>query len=114
MCLGKWQVRHGQLLKQQEMLIRAMEACVSHRETITNWAEAQSKVDKKHITKNDFQSRKEELKKKIGETREVRKESGAAGAHTAGVGLVVSSGECRSVHAQTLRWHKGRLWEIIH
>ncbi|NXR59793.1 CCD40 protein, partial [Rhadina sibilatrix] len=68
--IRRMQVRYGQLLKQQEMLIRAMEACVSHRETITNWAEAQSKVDKKHSTKGDFQSRKEELKKKIKETQE--------------------------------------------
>ncbi|NWW02839.1 CCD40 protein, partial [Oreocharis arfaki] len=68
--IRRMQVRYGQLLKQQEILIRAMEASVSHRETITNWAEAQSKVDKKHITKSDFQSRKEELKKKIMETRE--------------------------------------------
>ncbi|NWV90876.1 CCD40 protein, partial [Machaerirhynchus nigripectus] len=68
--IRRMQVRYGQLLKQQETLIRAMEACVSHRETITNWAEAQSKVDKKHITKSDFQSRKEELKKKIRETQE--------------------------------------------
>ncbi|XP_063265256.1 coiled-coil domain-containing protein 40 isoform X3 [Prinia subflava] len=68
--IRRMQVRYGQLLKQQEMLMRAMEACVSHRETITNWAEAQSKLDKKHSTKTDFQSKKEELKKKIRETQE--------------------------------------------
>ncbi|NWH91367.1 CCD40 protein, partial [Aegithalos caudatus] len=68
--IRRMQVRYGQLLKQQETLIRAMEACVSHRETITNWGEAQSKMDKKHSTKGDFQSRKEELKKKIKETQE--------------------------------------------
>ncbi|NWY46904.1 CCD40 protein, partial [Sylvia atricapilla] len=68
--IRRMQVRYGQLLKQQETLIRAMEACVSHREMITNWAEAQSKLDKKHSTKNDFQSKKEELKKKIKETQE--------------------------------------------
>ncbi|NXD41772.1 CCD40 protein, partial [Copsychus sechellarum] len=68
--IRRMQVRYGQLLKQQEMLMRAMEACVSHRETITNRAEAQSKIDKKHSTKNDFQSRKQELKKKIRETQE--------------------------------------------
>ncbi|NXQ64484.1 CCD40 protein, partial [Anthoscopus minutus] len=68
--IRRMQVLHGQLLKQQETLIRAMEACVSHRETITNWAEAQSKADKKHSTKNDFQSRKQELKKRIRETQE--------------------------------------------
>ncbi|NWT15216.1 CCD40 protein, partial [Vireo altiloquus] len=68
--IRRMQVRYGQLLKQQETLMRAMEACVSHRETITNWAEAQSKVDKKNLTKKDFQSKKEGLKKKIMETRE--------------------------------------------
>ncbi|NWT61281.1 CCD40 protein, partial [Erythrocercus mccallii] len=68
--IRRMQVRYGQLLKQQEMLMRAMEACVSHRETITTWAEAQSKMDKKHSTKGDSQSRKEELKKKIKETQE--------------------------------------------
>ncbi|NXQ26984.1 CCD40 protein, partial [Alaudala cheleensis] len=68
--IRRMQVRYGQLLKQQEVLIRALEACVSHRETITTRAEAQSKVDKKHSTKGDFQSRKEELKRKIKETQE--------------------------------------------
>lgn len=68
--IRRMQVRYGQLLKQQEMLIRAMEMCVSHRETITTWAQAQSKLEKKHDTKNDFQSRKQELKKKIMETQE--------------------------------------------
>ncbi|NXV00488.1 CCD40 protein, partial [Cettia cetti] len=68
--IRRMQVCYGQLLKQQETLIRAMEACVSHRETITNWAEVQSKMDKKHGTKGDFQSRKEELKKKIKKTQE--------------------------------------------
>lgn len=86
-----------------------MEACVSQREMITNWGEAQSKMDKKQSTKSDFQSRKEELKKKIKETQEVSKESGAAGAHTAGVGLVESSSEHRSVCAQILHQHRGRL-----
>ncbi|NXT64231.1 CCD40 protein, partial [Chaetops frenatus] len=66
----RMQVRYGQLLKQQETLVRAMEVCVSHREMIANRAEAQSKVDKKHSTKNDFQSRKQELKRRIRETQE--------------------------------------------
>ncbi|NXQ17173.1 CCD40 protein, partial [Peucedramus taeniatus] len=66
--IRRMQVRYGQLQKQQEMLIRAMEACVSQRETITDWAEAQSKL--KHGTKNDLQSKKQELKKKIRETQE--------------------------------------------
>ncbi|NXM14513.1 CCD40 protein, partial [Ploceus nigricollis] len=66
--IRRMQVRYGQLQKQQELLIRAMEACVSQRETITDQAEAQSKL--KHSTKSDFQSRKQELKKKIRETQE--------------------------------------------
>ncbi|XP_063031924.1 coiled-coil domain-containing protein 40 isoform X2 [Melospiza melodia melodia] len=66
--IRRMQVRYGQLQKQQEMLIRAMEACVSQRETITDRAEAQSKL--KHSTKSDVQSRKEDLKKKIREIQE--------------------------------------------
>ncbi|NWV42285.1 CCD40 protein, partial [Grantiella picta] len=68
--IRRMQVRYGQLLKQQEMLIRAMEACVSQRETIMNRAEAQTKADKKHITKSDSQSRKQELQRKLRETQE--------------------------------------------
>ncbi|NWY31819.1 CCD40 protein, partial [Pheucticus melanocephalus] len=66
--IRRMQVRYGQLQKQQEMLIRAMEACVSQRETITDRAEAQSKL--KHSTRSDVQSRKEDLKKKIREIQE--------------------------------------------
>ncbi|XP_057895008.1 coiled-coil domain-containing protein 40 isoform X1 [Melospiza georgiana] len=66
--IRRMQVRYGQLQKQQEMLIRAMEACVSQRETITDRAEAQSKL--KHSAKSDVQSRKEDLKKKIREIQE--------------------------------------------
>ncbi|NXU14799.1 CCD40 protein, partial [Pardalotus punctatus] len=70
MEIRRMQVRYGQLLKQQEMLVRAMEACVSHRETITSWAAAQNKVGKKHSTKSDSQSRKHELKRKLKEMQE--------------------------------------------
>ncbi|NWV75040.1 CCD40 protein, partial [Dasyornis broadbenti] len=68
--IRRMQVRYAQLLKQQETLVRAMEACVSHRETITNRAEAQSKADKKHTPKSDSQSRKQELQRKLRETKE--------------------------------------------
>ncbi|NWR42238.1 CCD40 protein, partial [Regulus satrapa] len=68
--IRRMQVRYGQLQKQQELLIRAMEACVSQRETITTRAEAQSKADKKHSAKRDFQSKKQELKKMIRGTQE--------------------------------------------
>ncbi|NWY91912.1 CCD40 protein, partial [Loxia curvirostra] len=66
--IRRMQVRYGQLQKQQEMLIRAMEACVSQRETITDRAEAQSKL--KHSTQRDFQSRTQDLKKRIREIQE--------------------------------------------
>ncbi|NXE93721.1 CCD40 protein, partial [Menura novaehollandiae] len=68
--IRRMQVRYGQLLKQQEKLVQAMVESVSHRETITIRAEAQNKADKKHITKSDFQQRKQELKRKIRETQE--------------------------------------------
>ncbi|NXY26866.1 CCD40 protein, partial [Atrichornis clamosus] len=68
--IHRMQVRYGQLLKQQEKLVQAMVESVSHREMITIRAEAQNKADKKHITKNDFQQRKQELKRKIRETQE--------------------------------------------
>uniref|UniRef100_A0A8C9NFB0 Coiled-coil domain 40 molecular ruler complex subunit n=1 Tax=Serinus canaria TaxID=9135 RepID=A0A8C9NFB0_SERCA len=73
--IRRMQVRYGQLQKQQEMLIRAMEACVSQRETITDRAEAQSKL--KHSTQRDFQSRTQDLKKRIREIQEVSEDSGA-------------------------------------
>ncbi|CAN8194054.1 unnamed protein product [Coccothraustes coccothraustes] len=66
--IRRMQVRYGQLQKQQEMLIRAMEECVSQRETITDRAEAQSKL--KHSTQRDLQSRTQDLKKRIREIQE--------------------------------------------
>lgn len=66
-----WQVRYSQLTKQQEKMIRDMEAAVSRRETITTQGEGQSKVDKKQITKSDFHYKKQELRRKISETQKV-------------------------------------------
>ncbi|XP_017667557.1 PREDICTED: coiled-coil domain-containing protein 40 isoform X1 [Lepidothrix coronata] len=68
--IRRMQVRYGQLLKQQEKVVRDMEASVSRRETIAVRGEAQSKLDKKHGTKNDFQQRKQELRRKIREAQE--------------------------------------------
>uniref|UniRef100_A0A8C5UD36 Coiled-coil domain-containing protein 40 n=1 Tax=Malurus cyaneus samueli TaxID=2593467 RepID=A0A8C5UD36_9PASS len=68
--IRRMQVRYGQLVKQQEMLVRAMEACVSQRETIANRADALNKVDKRQTTKSDFQIKKPELKRKLRETKE--------------------------------------------
>ncbi|NWR82279.1 CCD40 protein, partial [Furnarius figulus] len=68
--IRKMQVRYGQLLKQQEKVVRDMEASVFRREMIAIRGEAQNKTDKKHTTKNDFQQRKQELRKKIREAQE--------------------------------------------
>ncbi|XP_074870242.1 coiled-coil domain-containing protein 40 [Carettochelys insculpta] len=67
--IHRMQVRYGQLTKQQEKMIRDMEAAVSRRETITIHGEGQSKMDKKHFTKNDFHHKTQELQKKIKETQ---------------------------------------------
>ncbi|NXM33240.1 CCD40 protein, partial [Oxyruncus cristatus] len=68
--IRRMQVRYGQLLKQQEKVVRDMEASVSRRETIAIRGEAQSRVDRKHSTKNDFHQRKQELRRKIREVQE--------------------------------------------
>lgn len=66
-----WQVRYSQLTKQQEKMIRDMEAAVSRRETIMIRGESQSKMDKKHVTKSDVHHGTQELRKKIKETQKV-------------------------------------------
>ncbi|KAM6377009.1 coiled-coil domain-containing protein 40 [Pluvialis apricaria] len=67
--IHRMQVRYGQLMKQQEKMIRDMEASVSHREAIAIRGEGQNKTDKKCITKGDFHRKKQELRKKISETQ---------------------------------------------
>ncbi|KAM6118708.1 coiled-coil domain-containing protein 40 [Phoenicopterus ruber ruber] len=67
--IHRMQVRYGQLMKQQEKMIRDMEASVSRREAIVIRGEGQNKTDKKRITKSDFHCKKQELKKKISETQ---------------------------------------------
>ncbi|NXF62631.1 CCD40 protein, partial [Ciccaba nigrolineata] len=67
--IHRMQVRYGQLMKQQEKMIRDMEASVSRREAIAVRGEGQNKTDKKRITKRDFHRGKEELRKKISETQ---------------------------------------------
>lgn len=66
------QVKHGQLLKQQEKMIRDMELAVSRRESIVIQAEGQSKVDKKMMTKTEFHYQQSELRKKVREVHKVR------------------------------------------
>ncbi|NXI59336.1 CCD40 protein, partial [Chloroceryle aenea] len=65
----RMQVYYGQLMKQQEKMIRDMEASVSRREMIVTRGEGQNKPDKKRFTKSSFHSKKRELRKKISETQ---------------------------------------------
>ncbi|XP_043384526.1 coiled-coil domain-containing protein 40 isoform X8 [Chelonia mydas] len=67
--IHRMQVRYSQLTKQQEKMIRDMEAAVSRRETIMIRGEGQSKMDKKHFTQSDFHHKTQELRKKIKETQ---------------------------------------------
>ncbi|XP_010289374.1 PREDICTED: coiled-coil domain-containing protein 40 [Phaethon lepturus] len=67
--IHRMQVRYGQLMKQQEKMIRDMEASVSRREAIAVRGEGQNKTDKKYITKSDFHRKKQELRKSISETQ---------------------------------------------
>lgn len=60
-------------MKQQEKMIRDMEASVSRREAIAIYGEGQNKTDKKRITKSDFHRKRLELRKKISETQKVSK-----------------------------------------
>lgn len=65
------QVKHGQLLKQQEKMIRDMEMAVARRETISTRAEGQSKMDKKSLTRTDFHHKQTELRRKIRDLHKV-------------------------------------------
>ncbi|XP_075760219.1 coiled-coil domain-containing protein 40 isoform X2 [Pelodiscus sinensis] len=67
--IHRMQVRYSQLTKQQEKMIRDMEATVSRRETIMIRGEGQSKMDKKYFTKKDFHHKTQELRKKIKDTQ---------------------------------------------
>uniref|UniRef100_A0A8C3SSG8 Coiled-coil domain containing 40 n=1 Tax=Chelydra serpentina TaxID=8475 RepID=A0A8C3SSG8_CHESE len=67
--IHRMQVRYSQLRKQQEKMIRDMEAAVSRRESIMIQGESQSKMDKKQFTKSDFHHKTQELRKKIKETQ---------------------------------------------
>ncbi|NXX21396.1 CCD40 protein, partial [Podargus strigoides] len=67
--IHRMQIRYEQLMKQQEKMIRDMEASVSYREAIAIRGEGQNKTDKKRITKSDFHRKKQELRQKIRETQ---------------------------------------------
>ncbi|KAM9211236.1 coiled-coil domain-containing protein 40-like [Leptosomus discolor] len=63
------QVRYGQLMKQQEKMIRDMEASVSRREVIALRGEGQNKRDKKLVPKSVFHCKKQELRRKISKAQ---------------------------------------------
>ncbi|XP_043924009.1 coiled-coil domain-containing protein 40 [Protopterus annectens] len=67
--IHRMEVRYAQLMKQQEKMIRDMEAVVSRRETIVTRAEGQAKMDKKLPTRSEFQNKLLDLKKKIKESQ---------------------------------------------
>ncbi|NXP49452.1 CCD40 protein, partial [Heliornis fulica] len=67
--IHRMKVRYGQLMKQQEMMIRDMEASVSRREAIVIRGKSQNRTDKKRIAKSDFHRKKQELRKMISKTQ---------------------------------------------
>ncbi|NWI95933.1 CCD40 protein, partial [Pitta sordida] len=64
--IRRMQVRYGQLLKQQEKVVREMEASVSRRETIALRGEA----EKRQSPSSDLQRRKQQLRRSTREAQE--------------------------------------------
>ncbi|KAM5216767.1 coiled-coil domain-containing protein 40 isoform 3-T3 [Hipposideros larvatus] len=73
--IHRMKVKHGQLLKQQEKLIRDMELAVARRETISTRVEGQSKMDKKLLTRTDFHHKQTELRRKISDLHKATEDS---------------------------------------
>ncbi|KFO35682.1 Coiled-coil domain-containing protein 40 [Fukomys damarensis] len=73
--IHRMKVKHGQLLKQQEKMIRDMEMVVARRQTIMTQAEGQSKLDKKALTRTKFHHTQIELQRKIKETHKATEQS---------------------------------------
>ncbi|XP_031750353.1 coiled-coil domain-containing protein 40-like [Xenopus tropicalis] len=65
--IHRMQIRHSQLMKQQEKMICDMEAVVSRRETIARRGQGQSEKNKKQLTVSDFRRKLQDLRKKIKE-----------------------------------------------
>ncbi|XP_045670425.1 coiled-coil domain-containing protein 40 [Ursus americanus] len=72
--IHRMKVRHGQLLKQQEKMIRDMELAVARRETISTQAKGQSKMDKKLLTRTNFHHQQTELRRKIRDIHKATEE----------------------------------------
>ncbi|XP_010156410.1 PREDICTED: coiled-coil domain-containing protein 40, partial [Eurypyga helias] len=67
--LHRMQVRYVQLMKQQEKMIRDMEASVSRREAIATHGGGQNNTDQKRVAKSGFRRKRQELRKKISEAQ---------------------------------------------
>ncbi|XP_044530265.1 coiled-coil domain-containing protein 40 [Gracilinanus agilis] len=63
--IHRMNVKHAQLKKQQEKMIREMEAAITHRDTFVTRGEGQSKIDKKLLTRTHFHHQQMELRRKI-------------------------------------------------
>ncbi|XP_028355618.1 coiled-coil domain-containing protein 40 [Physeter macrocephalus] len=72
--IHRMKVKHGQLLKQQEKMIRDMELAVARRETMSTRAEGQRKMDKKLLTRTDFHRVQTELRRKIRDIHKATEE----------------------------------------
>ncbi|XP_007185869.2 coiled-coil domain-containing protein 40 [Balaenoptera acutorostrata] len=72
--IHRMKVKHGQLLKQQEKMIRDMELAVARRETISTRAEGQCKMDKNLLTRTDFHHKQTELRRKIRDIHKATEE----------------------------------------
>ncbi|KAM6164702.1 LOW QUALITY PROTEIN: coiled-coil domain-containing protein 40 [Rhynchocyon petersi] len=63
--IHRMKVKHDQLRKQQEKMIRDMEMAVARRDAIRTRAEGQSRMEKKVFTRTDFHRQQVELRQKI-------------------------------------------------
>ncbi|XP_062304160.1 coiled-coil domain-containing protein 40 isoform X2 [Osmerus eperlanus] len=67
--IHRMQVRYGQLGKQQERLLRDMEAVVARRESIVMRSEGQARSDRKQPTHSDLHGMLQSLRRKILDTQ---------------------------------------------
>ncbi|XP_051686442.2 coiled-coil domain-containing protein 40 isoform X1 [Oryctolagus cuniculus] len=72
--IHRMKVRHGQLLKQQEEMIHAMELAVARREAIDTQAAGQGRRGAKVLTRTDFHHQQAELRRKIKDTHKASEE----------------------------------------
>uniref|UniRef100_A0AAR2IL46 Coiled-coil domain containing 40 n=1 Tax=Pygocentrus nattereri TaxID=42514 RepID=A0AAR2IL46_PYGNA len=69
--IHRMEVHYGHLLKQQQQLLRDMEAAVARRESIFTQSEAQARSDRKHPTHTDLRHTLQALRNNILHTHKV-------------------------------------------